>query len=89
MAFDELTVMAPLFGTAPDPNGEMQQAVETVTVDPDIGRYCVALAAATRAHHQTLVGSSPRGGLALMLVARAYAVIDGRDFGDALGGREI
>ncbi|TWD84892.1 carbohydrate ABC transporter substrate-binding protein (CUT1 family) [Kribbella amoyensis] len=25
---DELTVMAPLFGTAPDPNGELQQAVE-------------------------------------------------------------
>ena len=59
---------------------EMQAAVETVTVDPGIGRYCVDLAAATRAHHQTLVGSSPRGGLALMLVARAYGVIAGRDY---------
>ena len=59
---------------------EIQRAVEEVTVDPGIGRYCVALAAATRAHHQTLVGSSPRGGLALMLVARAYAVIAGRDY---------
>jgi MoxR-like ATPase len=58
----------------------IQAAVETVTVDPDIGRYCVALAAATRRHQHTLVGSSPRGGLALMLVARGYAVIDGRDF---------
>jgi putative aldouronate transport system substrate-binding protein len=27
-AASELTVMAPLFGTAPDPNGELQQAVE-------------------------------------------------------------
>ncbi|TCC48577.1 extracellular solute-binding protein [Kribbella capetownensis] len=27
-ASDELTVMAPLFGTAPDPGGELQQAVE-------------------------------------------------------------
>lgn len=27
-ASDELTVMAPLFGTAPDPSGELQQAVE-------------------------------------------------------------
>ena len=27
-ASNELTVMAPLFGTAPDPNGELQQAVE-------------------------------------------------------------
>jgi MoxR-like ATPase len=59
---------------------EIQAAVERVTVDPDIGRYCVALAAATRKHQHTLVGSSPRGGLALMLVARGYAVIDGRDF---------
>ena len=25
---NELTVMAPLFGTAPDPNGELQQAIE-------------------------------------------------------------
>ena len=48
----------------------IQAAVEAVTVDPDIGRYCVALAAATREHQHTLVGSSPRGGLALMLVAR-------------------
>ncbi len=58
----------------------IQAAVETVTVDPDIGRYCVALAAATRRHPHTLVGSSPRGGLALMLVARGYAVVDGRDY---------
>jgi MoxR-like ATPase len=58
----------------------IQAAVESVTVDPDIGRYCVALATATRDHHHTLVGSSPRGGLALMLVARAYAVVSGRDF---------
>ncbi|MGN6722181.1 MAG: AAA family ATPase [Marmoricola sp.] len=59
---------------------EMQASVEGVVVDPGIGRYCVGLAAATRGHHQTLVGCSPRGGLALMLVARAYAVIGGRDF---------
>ena len=59
---------------------EIQEAVETVTVDPDVGRYCVALAGATRSHHHTMVGSSPRGGLALMLVSRAFAVIAGRDY---------
>ncbi|HWJ66145.1 MAG TPA: MoxR family ATPase [Nocardioides sp.] len=58
----------------------MQRSVETVSVDPDVGRYCVALAAATRSHHHTLVGSSPRGGLALLLVSRAFAVIAGRDY---------
>jgi MoxR-like ATPase len=58
----------------------MQDAVETVTVDDSITEYCVALAAATRSHAHTLVGSSPRGSLALMLTSRAYAVIDGRDY---------
>ena len=66
--------------TTPEELLAMQAAVETVTVDPDIGRYCVAVATATRDHHHTLVGSSPRGGLALMLVARAHAVVAGRDF---------
>ena len=58
----------------------MQAAVETVTVEESVGRYCVALAAATRVHPQVLLGSSPRGALALMLTARALAVIDGRDY---------
>jgi MoxR-like ATPase len=40
----------------------------------------VALAAATRDHPHVLMGSSPRGALALMLTARAYAVIAGRDY---------
>src|SRR4051794_34215782 len=58
----------------------MQAAVEGVTVDESVGRYCVALASATREHPQVLMGSSPRGALALMLTARAYAVIAGRDY---------
>ena len=58
----------------------MQAAVETVTVDESVGRYCVALASATRTHPQVLMGSSPRGALALMLTGRAYAVILGRDY---------
>ena len=58
----------------------MQDAIEQVTVDESVGRYCVALAAATRSHTHVLMGSSPRGALALMLVARAFAVVAGRDF---------
>ena len=58
----------------------MQAGVESVRVDPDIVRYCVDLAAATRRHEAVEVGASPRGSLALMLVARALAVIDGRHF---------
>ncbi len=58
----------------------MQAATETVTVEESVGRYCVSLASATRSHPQVLMGSSPRGALALMLTARAYAVIAGRDY---------
>ncbi len=65
-----------------DPAGllAMQQAVETVPVEESVGRYVVALASATREHPQVLVGSSPRGALAMLLCARARAVIRGRDF---------
>ncbi len=58
----------------------MQAAVERVTVDESVGRYCVALAAATRDHQHTLLGASPRGAIALLLVSRSIAVIDGRDY---------
>jgi MoxR-like ATPase len=58
----------------------MQAGVERVHVDADIVRYCVDLAAATRADRAVDVGASPRGSQALMLVARALAVIDGRDY---------
>jgi MoxR-like ATPase len=43
-------------------------------------RYCVDLAAATRTRPQVLVGASPRGALALLLVARALAVLRRRDY---------
>ena len=58
----------------------MQRAVEEVTVEESVGRYCVDLAATTRHRPQVLVGASPRGALALLLVARAYAVLQHRDY---------
>ena len=53
---------------------ELQATMEDVTVSPEVGRYCVALTRATRDHEHALMGASPRGSLALMLVGRAYAV---------------
>ncbi len=58
----------------------MQAAIETVDVDPDVSRYCVDLTVATRQHPHVQIGASPRGALALLLCARAHAVVDGRDF---------
>jgi MoxR-like ATPase len=59
---------------------ELQQFVETVQITEPVGRYCVDLVNATRFHQQLLVGSSPRGALALILVGRAYALINHRDY---------
>ena len=58
----------------------MQAGVEAVRVDPDVVGYCVDLAAATRSHESVEIGASPRGSQALMLVARALAVLSGRKF---------
>jgi MoxR-like ATPase len=58
----------------------MQQAVEGVHVDESIGRYVVALVAATRRSTSLAVGSSPRGSLALLKLARCRAALSGRDF---------
>lgn len=58
----------------------MQAGVEAVQVDADVLAYGVDLAAATRTHRAVEVGASPRGSQALVLVARALAVLDGRDY---------
>jgi MoxR-like ATPase len=59
---------------------EMQQAIEQVYVAESIGYYVVDLVAATRANQRVQVGSSPRGSLALLKLARARAGLAGRDF---------
>ena len=58
----------------------MQRAVEQVHVAESVGRYIVELVAATRDSPRVQVGSSPRGSLALLKVARARAALAGRDF---------
>ncbi|HEX9030119.1 MAG TPA: MoxR family ATPase, partial [Anaerolineales bacterium] len=58
----------------------MRATVETVYVDPDVRRYIVDLVGATRHYRQVIVGVSPRGSLALLKLARAWAAISGRDY---------
>ncbi len=58
----------------------MQVAIEQVHVSESIGRYIVALVAATRQRQGIEIGASPRGSLALLVTARARAALAGRDF---------
>jgi len=58
----------------------MRESVEQVEVAPDLLDYVVALIQATRHHAQIQVGASPRGGLALVQLARAQALLRQRDY---------
>ena len=58
----------------------MRESVERVTVHDDVLRYVVALGAATRHHPQVAVGASPRAELDLVQLARACALLQGRDY---------
>jgi len=58
----------------------MRQAVEEVYLETDIEKYIVELVSRTRQHRQIAVGSSPRGTLALLKLARAWAAMQGRAY---------
>ena len=58
----------------------MRESVEQVTVHEDVLRYVVSLATATRHHPQVAVGASPRAELDLVQLARARALLLGRDY---------
>jgi MoxR-like ATPase len=59
---------------------DMRAAVETVHVDADLEGYIASLVHATRTDRRVAVGSSPRGSLAFLKMARAHAALDGRDY---------
>ncbi len=58
----------------------MQAAVEDVHVDDSLVAYALALVRATRDAPDIAVGASPRGSLALVLLARSWALVRGRDY---------
>jgi MoxR-like ATPase len=58
----------------------MRESVEQVSVHDDVLSYVVALATATRQHPQIAVGASPRAELDLVQLARARALLLGRDY---------
>ncbi len=57
-----------------------QIATREIHVDPAISEYIVSIVEATRHHEDVLLGSSPRGSLALYNASRALAAIEGRSF---------
>jgi MoxR-like ATPase len=58
----------------------MRESLEQVEVTADLLEYIVAIVTATRRDAQIQVGASPRGGLALVQLARGQALLRGRDY---------
>ena len=59
---------------------DMRAAVESVHVDTDLEGYIASVVHATRTDRRVAVGSSPRGSLAFLKMARAHAALDGREY---------
>ena len=59
---------------------EAQKAAKNVIVSEGVLAYIVEIVQLTRKHPHITVGASPRGSIALMKAARAYALLQGRDY---------
>jgi len=59
---------------------KLQQVAEKIFVDENILKYICEIVRSTRESEKIRIGSSPRGGLALLKLSRALALIHGRDF---------
>jgi MoxR-like ATPase len=60
---------------------QLQQLAEReIYVDKNILTYIGEIVRKTRGHGSVMIGSSPRGGLSLLKLSRALALLHGRDF---------
>jgi MoxR-like ATPase len=58
----------------------LSAAASEIFVEESVNRYVVTLLRQTRADARVYLGASPRAGIALLRVAKARALADGRDF---------
>jgi MoxR-like ATPase len=56
------------------------EAARSMYVEESLGRYVVALLRQTRSDSRLYLGASPRAGIALLRVAKARALAEGRDY---------
>jgi len=66
--------------TSPEGVLAMRKSLEQVEITADLLEYIVAIITATRRDPQIQVGASPRGGLALVQLARGQALLNQRDY---------
>ncbi len=64
----------------PESISKLQQHAAALEIDEKVVQYAINIVRATRKWPGISLGSGPRGGIALIRAARAYAVINGCDF---------
>ena len=64
----------------PDQCRQLRNAVDTVTVSPEVQGYISSIVRATREDPALTLGGSPRATVALFRASRAAAILAGRDF---------
>jgi MoxR-like ATPase len=58
----------------------LRASLQDLTVQEEIAGYMLDVVRATRSHHSVLLGGGPRATQSLILAARAFAAVSGRDF---------
>jgi MoxR-like ATPase len=58
----------------------LAEEAKSIYVEESVNRYVVALLRQTRSDGRLYLGASPRSGIALLRVAKALALADGREF---------
>jgi MoxR-like ATPase len=58
----------------------LREDLGTIVIRDELVAYLVDIVRATRTHESVLVGAGPRATQSLIMAARAYAVMAGRDF---------
>ena len=80
----EQTADPPLDGLEPVANAAdaiaLAEEAKAIFVEESLNRYVVALLRATRGDSRLYLGASPRAGIAILRVAKARALADGRSF---------
>ncbi len=66
--------------STPEQVRTLQEVVTKVFVEDSVRDYVVRLTQSTRSHSHVQLGASPRGSLALMRAAQAWAALEGRDY---------
>ena len=63
-----------------DKVSQFKSEIHDIKIEPKIMSYIAEIVHNTRQHPHLILGASPRASVAIMLTAKAFAVLNGRDF---------